>query len=254
MEGVLNLEQLDSALQNATNLPSLWLRDDDIVSDSPNFRLLSKLGNTGIPLVFAAVPYRLKFSDAELSYVNSLPNNVYFCVHGYNHANNAAEGTPSEYPASADATAVRNQMQYGHKKISSTFGNRFLPMFVPPWNSFSPQHMDSVIESGYRYISGSYERTIEGRKNVVESLPCHVDVLDYPPQHPYPLKTNESVIEELASAVSEWQESANTIKPICILSHHSLMTREDVARYSELIEAIAPRFAPYDIAPPHNSD
>lgn len=227
--------------------PKLWFRDDDICTDSPNFRLLMQSAKHGFPMLFGAVPYRLKFSDAELKYINALPENVFFCVHGFNHINRAEQAPLSEFPAELNAEQGHREISYGVEKVSSTFGNKYLSIFIPPWNYIAPNHISSLQQSGIKCVSGSTDLQLDFGESNLKSLPINLDILNYGEDIWFNLKSNEELDALLYGLLTQWHANENFEQPIGLLSHHTSMLSKDIARLNNIIKTIAPYFSPADL-------
>lgn len=228
--------------------PKLWLRDDDILTDSSNFRLILKLAKYSFPLVFGVVPYRMKFSDLELNFISSLPDNIYFSTHGLNHANRSETNRPSEYPDTISKSKAKDEFEYGFNKVSKQFPNRFMPIFVPPWNIIDDCHLKSLYEVGFKTVSGAANVKVNVQNIDLEVLDTHLDILNYGSdiKH-YPLKSDNELDELLYQVLKQWLKDDDATKPIGILSHHTGMIEEDINRYLLFIDKIAPYFDAYKI-------
>lgn len=233
--------------------PKLWLRDDDICTDSPNFRLLLQLSNLGFPMVFAAVPYRLKFSDAELNFVRTLPKNVYIAVHGFNHINRSVQGRISEYPETVTESQACKEFTYGVNKVKTMFPERFFPMFVPPWNYISDVHVKSLEKEGIKYLSGTVDIALNTSGTNIQDLPSHVDVLAYGQDIWFPLKLESQIDNEVFSALNAWKEQGDYDLPFCILSHHTSMISKDISRFKVVVNKISPHFRTSNLQSPFSS-
>ena len=224
--------------------PKLWLRDDDICTDSPNFRLLLQLASLNFPIVFAAVPYRVKFSEAELRFISSLPKNIHFAVHGFNHVNRSKTDRFSEYPDSVARIPASKEFAFGVDKVKTTFPDRFFPMFVPPWNYIADIHVKSLEEEGIKYLSGTIDIPLNTNNTNIQSLPSHVDILAYGQDIWFPLKTKNQIDDEIFTALNNWKSLGDYEQPFCILSHHSSMISKDIAKYNNLVRKIEEYFSP----------
>lgn len=227
--------------------PSLWFRDDDIITDSPNFRMISKIAEWDFPIVFGVVPYRMKFSDADLNIISKLSPNIFFAVHGFNHANRSETQRPTEYPSSIQNKQVERELRYGLQKLNSYFPERSIAMFIPPWNNIDESHIATVKESGFKVISGSDDVIIERGASEIDLLPTNLDILNYGNDIWYPLKSEEALDEELFQILTKWYALKNFDTPIGLLSHHTSMLSKDISKYLTCIRNIISYFKPYNI-------
>jgi peptidoglycan/xylan/chitin deacetylase (PgdA/CDA1 family) len=112
---------------------TFWWRDDDAVAATPALdRLLGLTGRSGIPLALAVIPAR-----AEQSLQDRLADERHVTVvqHGYAHRNHAAEGVRAvECGGARSLEEVARELTDGRQRLERLFGDRFLPVLVPPWN------------------------------------------------------------------------------------------------------------------------
>lgn len=228
--------------------PALWLRDDDLCTDSPNLRLMFKFAEWGIPLAFAVVPYRCKFSDADLALIKAQPKNIFFCVHGHSHANRSKNGKPCEYPEDFSTQRSEKELRYGFEKIRSYFPDRFIPMFVPPWNFLHENHVPALESSGFQYISGHKGMPVGGEGGSFQTISVDFDILNYGNDLWYPLKPEDQFDQELYEAIERWVDEGRAEDPIGILSHHSTMRASDIGKYRKLLSKIVGLMRAFEIS------
>ena len=140
------LEREVDAWRSAGREVTLWWRDDDTVEPSPALSRLLGL-RPGCPLGLAVIP-----AAAGATLAGELTEAVDVLVHGFAHANHAASGDrKSEYPAGRVAPA---EMREGRERLEALFGERVLPVFVPPWNRMGEDAAVALPAAGYRVLSG----------------------------------------------------------------------------------------------------
>ncbi|HEY7764034.1 MAG TPA: polysaccharide deacetylase family protein, partial [Aestuariivirgaceae bacterium] len=153
----------------------LWLRDDDAVAPSPSLdRLVSLTERFGIPLALAVVPAMagetLAARLAPLHHVTPI-------VHGWIHKNHApADQKKQEFGPHRPLDVMENELSSGLQKMDVLFGDRFTPMFVPPWNRIAPELAQRLAPIGYTALStfGRGRGAIE-----VPVINTHVDIIDF---------------------------------------------------------------------------
>ncbi|MEX6506211.1 polysaccharide deacetylase family protein [Jiella sp. M17.18] len=122
-----------AAMADSGRSVRVWWRDDDARWPTrPLSRLLSLQAETGLPLALAVVP-----EGAEPSLAEALAGapDIAVLLHGWRHANHAPEGEKrAEYGDHRPASAMADEIAAGRDRLASLFGERFLPVFVPPWN------------------------------------------------------------------------------------------------------------------------
>ncbi|MBP2231535.1 peptidoglycan/xylan/chitin deacetylase (PgdA/CDA1 family) [Azospirillum agricola] len=218
----------------------LWLRDDDAVAASPELeRLLALCASAGIPLGLAAIP-----ADATPSLAEPLADHpdVAILVHGWAHTNHAAPGEKkAEFGAGRPAEARRADAARGLDRLRGLFGDRVLPLFVPPWNRLGRDMPALLVEAGYRAVSGF------GRRPAVEAPPglrwlnTHIDLIDW--HGGRSAVDTEALLIQLCRALAERREASGDdppeAEPIGLLTHHRV---HDPAIW-RLLEALLDRLA-----------
>ena len=200
---------------------TLWWRDDDAVEPSPALsRLLD--ARPGCPLGLAVIP-----ASAKASLVGVLPDEVDVLVHGFAHANHAVSGDrKSEYPAGRVAP---DELREGRERLEALFGERVLPVFVPPWNRMAEDAAAALPAAGYRVLSG-YRGRPEGP---LPRLDTHVDLVDWRGGRRF--AGADAVLGALAAALAA-RRGARITAPTGVLSHH-LVHDEAAWRFLECLLA-----------------
>ena len=184
---------------------TLWWRDDDAMEPSPALSRLLDV-RPGCPLGLAVIP-----AGAKASLAGVLPDAVDVLVHGFAHANHAASGDrKSEYPAGRVAP---EEMREGRERLEALFGERVLPVFVPPWNRMGEDAAAALPAAGYRVLSG-YRGRPEGP---LPRLDTHVDLVDWRGGRRF--AGADTVLGTLAAALAA-RRNAGMAAPTGVLSHH----------------------------------
>lgn len=160
---------------------TFWWRDDDAGRPDPALdRLLSRAAGASLPLGLAVVPDWL--TDEVVERLQAASTAVVVLQHGFAHANHEREIQPGERkvrPAECgDARPVRNtlaEMAEGAARLRASFGDRFLPLFVPPWNRISPAVIAGLPHLGYRGFSTFGPRACAWPTPGLLQVNCHVD-------------------------------------------------------------------------------
>ena len=132
--------------------PTFWLRDDDAVEPTPALhRLLALTERSQIPLVLASIPAYATPSLADCLASRSL---VSVAVHGWSHANHAADGQKKqELGPHRPESEVLAQLQQGIGRTRELFGRQAVPLLVPPWNRIDAALMPALPSLGFRALS-----------------------------------------------------------------------------------------------------
>ena len=184
---------------------TLWWRDDDAAEPTPALSRLLAL-RPGCPLGLAVIP-----AAAKASLAGEMTDAVDVLVHGFAHQNHA--GPParkSEYPAGRVAPG---ELRAGRERLEAIFGDRALPVFVPPWNRMGGEAAAALPAAGYRVLSG-YRGRPEGP---LPRLDTHVDLVDWRGGRRF--AGSAAVLRALADALAA-RRSARDPVPTGLLSHH----------------------------------
>jgi len=208
----------------------LWWRDDDAAAPTPRLDRLLRLAGD-VPLSLAVIP-----ADAAASLATALIPFPQVAVlhHGWCHANRAASGKKSEYPAERHPVEIADELDEGRRRLRFVFGPRALPVFVPPWNRFAERFLPLLAEAGLTALSQQAPRKTPLPEGIA-AIDVHLDVTDWRGDRGFvgigPALGR--LLAELRQRRDNWDDSA-----IGILTHHLVMDRatEDfIARLSETI-------------------
>lgn len=219
----------------AGRVARLWWRDDDAVDASCALGNLLRLAGPA-PLALAVIPSRARPGLA--ANLAAAPA-VAVLQHGWRHANRAAHGKKTEYPAERPAAAVAAELAAGRDRLAELFGGRALPVFVPPWNRFAPELLPLLPESGLVALSGMAALPPRAPPPAgVAALDVHVDVTDW--------RGNRGFVGAGAAigGLVFWLQAARlgapaTPGPIGVLSHHIVMDRATAAFLDRLGALVA---------------
>lgn len=130
----------------------LWLRDDDASAPGPALNRLAALAERfALPVLLATIPM---LATPALSAELAGKPILLPCQHGAWHRNHApAGGKKSEFGAERPWSAVAAELRAGRQRLSELFGERLLPVFVPPWNRIDPQLASRLPELGFTGLS-----------------------------------------------------------------------------------------------------
>lgn len=159
---------------------TFWWRDDDAIS--PGLALDRLLGLGPQPLALAVIPAEIKPSLPDR--LAGLPVDV--LQHGYAHRNHEPpERKKAELGDARSAPVVLEELAEGWRRLSSRFGDRALPVLVPPWNRISDSLVRLLPGSGYRGLS-TYEprqaaiiASADSLQSGVVQVNTHVDIIDW---------------------------------------------------------------------------
>ncbi len=208
----------------------LWWRDDDAVSATPQLDTLSGLSETlGIPVYLAIIP-----RDADDQLIDYLARhlNLIPVVHGWAHLNHAPSGEKkSEFRLHRPLEDIIADARHGLHRLQTLFGDRFCPMFVPPWNRVAPEVVQELPGLGYNILSTATPRKTEYPAPGLEQVNTHLDPIDW--RGTRGLTDPNALIAKTADLLRDRREGrADKAEPFGILTHH-LVHDQDIWTFTE---------------------
>jgi len=212
---------LDAELKHwtkANRVATLWWRDDDACTPTTELtRLLQLSQSQSVPLGLAVIP-----ANAEPTLLDGLRPTARLAVlqHGFAHANHArADEKKTEYGASRPLSVMSDEIAEGAGRLRSLFGERFLRLFVPPWNRLWHELVPELPSLGFVGLSVFGPRPSALAAPGVKQVNTHVDLIDWTGGRGF--KGTARVAEEIAAHLSARRRSAaDPNEPTGILSHH----------------------------------
>jgi len=205
----------------------LWLRDDDAVTITPALeRLVGLCAAHCVPYLIAAVP-----SDADQTLAAYLSGQqlAEVATHGWSHHNHA-DNTKTEFPVERPVADIVRDLSNARARIETLFGEKAVPIFVPPWNRMAPEAAALLPQSGFRAIS-ALGRERKPHEHV-QTINVHLDIIDWRGSRGG--RNPADLISELTDHLA-WARQ-NDRSAIGILTHHLV---HDAAAWSFLEELFA---------------
>ncbi|QQS14582.1 MAG: polysaccharide deacetylase family protein [Rhodospirillales bacterium] len=158
---------------------TVWWRDDDAKAATPALEnLLAVAARHDVGVAIAAIPASLDPSLAAR--LASAGRDVVVLQHGYAHQNHAPAGEKKiELGPHRPAMPVIGELGTGMLALSQAFGDRFLPVLVPPWNRIAPTMVPVLPEIGFRALSASGVRKRAEPVRGFRQVNTHVDPVDW---------------------------------------------------------------------------
>ncbi|HLX27011.1 MAG TPA: polysaccharide deacetylase family protein [Casimicrobiaceae bacterium] len=197
---------------------TLWLRDDDACRDSAELRRLLALANSHeAPVAIAAIPASL---DATLVDAIERCPQATIVQHGYAHRNHAATGEGSaELGDDRDVHARLDELARGRERFSGAFGDRFVPILVPPWNRAGEQLLPHLGSTGFVGLSRFGARATREAAPGVAQVNAHVDAIAWRRDRRF--IGEDAAIERIVAHLSARREGAcDASEPTGFLMHH----------------------------------
>ena len=153
---------------------TLWLRDDDACADSPALaRLVALVRAHRVPVAIAAIPASL-----EASLIDALRDLVEATIvqHGFAHRNHAKAGERSAELCDGSDVRVRlDELRDGRERLARAFGERFVPILVPPWNRAGAALLPDLAAAGFTGLSRFGPRVLREAAPGLPQVNAHVD-------------------------------------------------------------------------------
>jgi peptidoglycan/xylan/chitin deacetylase (PgdA/CDA1 family) len=193
-------------------MPRLWLRDDDAVDATPALdRFLALLAAHGIPAVAAVIPAAA--TEALARRLAREPG-VRVAQHGFGHVNHAPAGDrKAELGDHRPVRVALDDLARGRARLASLFGDRTLPLLVPPWNRIAPEVARSVLAEGGARAVSTFAAGL--RTSGLAVANAHVDIIDW--RGGRRGKPHEAVADEVALALARARACG---EPVGVLTHH----------------------------------
>lgn len=204
---------------------TFWWRDDDAGRLAEAFRrILALAAELGLPLGLAVVPAWLA---AEVTAaIRGVPEGVVVLQHGFAHVNHEpagqpgqAKGRPAECGAGRPAQTVVEELARGKATLTAAFGERFLPVFVPPWNRIAPAVVAGLPGAGYRAVSSFGPRAAAEPVPGLRQVNCHADPIAW--REGKRFAGAAAPLERLRAHLAARREGqADPAEPTGYLTHH----------------------------------
>ena len=201
-----------------------WWRDDDAQDVSPRLkRMLSIAQNFDVSVALSVIPVGTK---AGLVKYLQASNQAQVLVHGYAHKNYARKGQAKRELGGARAlNDIIEDLANGLALARASFGERVLPVMVPPWNRIAPKAVEVLPRLGYRGISTWKPRLKVTACAGLTQVNAHLDVIDW--RRGRRVKS-EAQIAGLLLRKLRWRRAdpERASEPLGLLTHHQLWSAE----------------------------
>jgi hypothetical protein len=200
----------------------IWLRDDDGHMPCNQFTTLMRIcAEFSLAPTLCLVPGRMTPGFPDL--VRRQSGSWFVAQHGFVHANHEPTGRPSEFGANRASAAAAADIQEGRRILERTFDDRFLKVFVPPWNSISPAITQLLPALGFVGLSASATKDADRNVDGLCMADAHVDLMNWSTHRG---KEPDDVFHRLRLVFE--QKRTGTLglsEPVGLLTHHIAMDR-----------------------------
>ena len=192
---------------------SFWWRDDDAVEPTAALDLLIGLSNAyDVELALAVIPN--KATNALAKRVADEPN-VVVLQHGFCHRNfqfREIEERSAEFGTRRNPDEAIADLSIGAAQLHDLFGEKFLPVLVPPWNRIAPAIASRICQAGLFGLSTFTSRYPYQRRQ----LQTHIDIINWQHGRCFIGWRYVTCCFDLQLA----RRRTNAAEPIGVLTHH----------------------------------
>ncbi|WDT78002.1 MAG: glycosyltransferase (plasmid) [Candidatus Manganitrophus sp.] len=197
----------------------LFLRNDDVDNDEETLQQLFDIALAHyVPLNLEIIPGALTDSGIKLldHHKHLHPTLFELNQHGWLHLNHEKEGRKCEFGISRNFDQQWEDISNGKALLEKIFGEKFYPVFTPPWNRCTEETHHVLDRLGFRVFSKD-----KGERPVTRfSFKEISTTLDLYRWKGKPLmKSPEEIVESLTIQMRE-------TGPVGILLHHKVMNEE----------------------------
>jgi hypothetical protein len=202
--------------QGSGRSATLWWRDDDAVAVTPALQRMTALSDRhAVPLALASIP--ATFEPALAEWVAQTAS-TWILQHGYAHANHAPSGEKAaEFGAHRPWQVIVQDVVSGLAILQPV--ERFLPVFVPPWNRIAPAVVAALPGLGFRGLSCYGPRESTDELAAFTRANTHADIIAWRMTRGF--VGVERVLTDLVDHLAARRlGSADAAEPTGLLTHH----------------------------------
>lgn len=234
--------ELDAELdawQAAKMRAEFWWRDDDAQAPTPHLdKILALAQLHQIPLGLAVIPEGL-----EIALETRLRGLAQITVlqHGYAHRNHAPpDQKKAELGNHRAINHICAELQTGFTRLQRVFGERFVPILVPPWNRIAPELLPHLNPLGFGAVS-AYGARIAAVTHGLRVVNTHLDIINWKQNKTFvgtDALVSQIIWELRARRLGYELEPKSPIEPLGILSHHLVHPPECTEFLAQILPAL----------------
>lgn len=196
-----------------------WWRDDDAEDVSANLsRMLATAARFDVTIGLSVIPAKLK-----PRLVKALERELHgqVLVHGFAHENHARHGQAKrELGGARRLDEIVGDLERGLALSRAAFGQRLLPVLVPPWNRIAAAAVAQLPALGYRGLSTWKPRAAVKPAPGLLQVNTHLDVIDWRRGR---VVKDEHLIAGLLLRKLRWrrERKVRAAEPLGLLTHHA---------------------------------
>jgi hypothetical protein len=207
---------------------TLFLRDDDVDEDEETLRHFLDISlSRHVPMNLAIIPGRLTDAAIQLlkDHKRFHPTLVELHQHGWQHLNHEPEGKKYEFGPSRSLHQQFEDIARGKALLEEIFGEKFSPVFTPPWNRCTEETFKVLDQLGFQGLSKE-----QGMQPVTgyhfQEISITLDLYRW--KGGATMKLPAEIVQQLLAQI----EKGGTIG---LLLHHKVMAAQDFAFLDHLL-------------------
>lgn len=207
---------------------NIFLRDDDVDEDEETLRHLLDISlSFSVPLNLEIIPGRLTASAKKLLKEHNRFHSTLLELHqhGWQHCNHEREGKKCEFGISRSFHQQREDIAKGKALLEKTFGDRFYPVFTPPWNRCTEETFKVLDELGFKVLSKDQNKQLVTGYSFKE-ISTTLDLYRWKGNRT--MKSPDEITKALISQIER-------LKTLGILLHHKVMDEHAFAFLQSLL-------------------
>jgi hypothetical protein len=205
----------------------LWWRDDDATEPTEALdRLADMSADLGLPVHLAVIPEPAQPALAALCLQRP---ELIPMVHGWQHRNRAPEGQKKAEFGLARPDA-RTEAAQAMDRMRALFGDRMVPVFVPPWNRIDGALLPELPALGYSGVSSFLPRPARLAAPGLVQINTHIDPIFW--RGGRGLVPPGDLIAQITTLLAERRAgTTDATEPLGFLTHH-LVHDADIWRFT----------------------
>lgn len=197
-------------------------RDDDLDQPLESFCAFHELMKKySFPVSYAVIPGRITKEDANLYRIMKQTAKMDFLQHGWMHTNYGIE-KKGEFGIRKPEIDAK-EITFGFQKMKEFFEDDFLPVFVPPFHSYTQQTWQAAQSAGCIAFSAKYGMsTYDG----LVSLSAHIFV-DHYNENDHTFLSAKKVLQQFL----RWKH----LPFVIFLTHHKKMGEKERKEFENVL-------------------
>lgn len=172
-------ECIDRGSEQFNGQIKVFFRADDIGVPSHRFtRLLGLFAKYRMPLALAVVPAWLTVLRWGQIKTIADTHPLLWCwhQHGWRHVNHEPVGKKCEFGPCRKENEIYSDLKRGGERLRKILGDRFFPVFTPPWNRCDGRTLNIIKKQGFIAVSrnpGAFPETRGGFPDIGVQVDLH---------------------------------------------------------------------------------